>query len=90
MQNLFSFPFPFTDMEFTRPDGRKSSELRPLKITRNYLMYPEGSVLIEQGDTKIIVTASIENKPPPFLMGSNNGWITAEYSMLRAGKKISI
>lgn len=69
-------------MDFTRPDGRKSSELRPLKITRNYLLYPEGSVLVEQGDTKIIVTASIENKPPPFLMGTNNGWITAEYSML--------
>lgn len=65
-----------------RPDGRKPEELRPVRITRNYLKYPEGSVLIEMGDTKVICTASIEDKVPPFLKGGGKGWITAEYSML--------
>lgn len=65
-----------------RPDGRKPEELRPVSITRNYLKYPEGSVLIEMGDTKVICTASIEDKVPPFLKGGGKGWITAEYSML--------
>lgn len=69
-------------MSFTRSDGRKKDELRPFKITRNYIMYPEGSVLIEQGNTKVIVNASVESKVPPFLRDSNNGWITAEYNML--------
>lgn len=65
-----------------RPDGRKPEQLRPVRITRNYLKYPEGSVLIEMGDTKVICTASIEDKVPPFLKGGGKGWITAEYSML--------
>ncbi|QEK12956.1 ribonuclease PH [Crassaminicella thermophila] len=66
----------------TRFDGRKESELRPVKITKDYLAYAEGSVLIEMGNTKVICTASIEDKVPPFLKGKGTGWITAEYGML--------
>lgn len=65
-----------------RIDGRKNEQVRSTKITRNYTKYAEGSVLIEVGDTKVICTASIENKVPPFLKGSGEGWITAEYNML--------
>lgn len=65
-----------------RIDGRKNDELRNVKITRNYLKHPQGSVLIEMGDTKVICTAMIENRVPHFLRRSNTGWITAEYSML--------
>ena len=65
-----------------RRDGRQSDELRPVKITRNYLKRAEGSVLIEVGDTKVICTASVENRVPPFLRNMNQGWITAEYGML--------
>src|SRR5450759_1951656 len=65
-----------------RLDGRASDQLRPVKITRNFMKYPEGSCLIEMGDTKVICTASIEDKVPPFLKGSGQGWVTAEYGML--------
>lgn len=65
-----------------RIDGRKNTQVRSTKITRNYTKYAEGSVFIEVGDTKVICTASIENKVPPFLKGSGEGWITAEYNML--------
>lgn len=65
-----------------RIDGRQMDEMRQVKITRNYLKYPEGSVLVEFGNTKVICTASIEEKVPPFLKGSGEGWITAEYSLL--------
>jgi len=65
-----------------RIDGRQPNKLRPVKITRNYIKYAEGSVLIEVGDTKVICTASIEDKVPPFLKNSGEGWITAEYAML--------
>ncbi|MGC8941957.1 MAG: ribonuclease PH [Sulfurihydrogenibium sp.] len=65
-----------------RPDGRKPVQLRPIKITRDFNIYAEGSVLIEFGNTKVIVTASVENKVPPFLKGTGQGWITAEYSMI--------
>ena len=65
-----------------RIDGRKNNELRKFNITRNYLLHPEGSVLIEMGNTKVICTASIEEKVPPFLKGQGKGWVTAEYSML--------
>ncbi|MPQ44923.1 ribonuclease PH [Clostridium tarantellae] len=61
---------------------RKKEQIRPVKITRSYTKYAEGSVLIEVGDTKVICTASIEDKVPPFLKGSGEGWITAEYNML--------
>ncbi len=65
-----------------RPDGRKPKQIRPVKVIRDFNIYAEGSVLIEVGNTKVIVTASIEEKVPPFLRGSGQGWITAEYSML--------
>ncbi|MFA6941389.1 MAG: ribonuclease PH [Clostridiaceae bacterium] len=65
-----------------RADGRKNDQLRNVKITRNYTKYAEGSVLIEVGDTKVICTASIEDKVPPFLKGAGKGWITCEYNML--------
>ncbi len=65
-----------------RPDGRKPEELRSVRIYRHYLKYAEGSVLIEMGDTKVICTASVEDKVPPFMKGEGRGWVTAEYSML--------
>ncbi|HEX8751275.1 MAG TPA: ribonuclease PH, partial [Nitrospira sp.] len=65
-----------------RADGRRKDQLRPVKITRNYIKHAEGSVLIEMGDTKVICTASVEEKVPPFLKGKGTGWVTAEYSML--------
>lgn len=65
-----------------RIDGRQKEQLRPVKITRNYIKHAEGSVLIEMGDTKVICTASIEDKVPPFLKGMGKGWITSEYGML--------
>jgi ribonuclease PH len=65
-----------------RLDGRAPDELRPLKITRHFIKYAEGSCLIEFGDTKVVCTASVEDKVPPFLKGSGQGWVTAEYGML--------
>jgi len=65
-----------------RPSGRTPEQLRDIRITRNYTRHAEGSVLIEFGDTKVICTASVENKVPPFLRGEGQGWITAEYGML--------
>jgi ribonuclease PH len=65
-----------------RSDGRGPQTLRPVKITRNYLKHAEGSVLIEMGDTKVICTASVEERVPPFLRNTGKGWVTAEYSML--------
>ncbi len=65
-----------------RAGSRKPSDLRPVKITRNFIKHAEGSVLIEMGDTKVICTASIEEKVPPFLKGSGKGWITSEYAMI--------
>ena len=65
-----------------RIDGRKNDQVSHTKVTRNYIKHAEGSVLIEVGDTKVICTASIEDKVPPFLKGTGEGWITAEYNML--------
>ena len=65
-----------------RPSGRATDQLRKLTITRAYTRHAEGSVLIECGDTKVICTASIEEKVPPFLKGKGQGWLTAEYGML--------
>ncbi len=64
-----------------RQNGRRPDQLRPVTLTRNYLKYPEGSVLVEFGETKVICTASVEEKPPPFLRGQGQGWVTAEYGM---------
>ncbi len=65
-----------------RSDGRRADETRPVKITANYNKHAEGSVLIEVGDTKVICTATIEERVPPFMKGQGKGWVTAEYSML--------
>lgn len=65
-----------------REKSRKKDQVRPVKITRNYTKYAEGSVLIEVGDTKVLCNASIEEKVPSFLKGKGEGWITAEYNML--------
>jgi ribonuclease PH len=65
-----------------RPDGRHPEDLRRIAVTRDFLRHPEGSVLVEFGDTKVICTASLEEKVPPFLKGQGQGWVTAEYAML--------
>lgn len=65
-----------------RIDGRHTGELRPVQMDTEYLIHPEGSVLITVGQTKVICTATIEEKVPPFLRGQGKGWVTAEYSML--------
>ncbi|MEJ2253131.1 MAG: ribonuclease PH [Nitrospirota bacterium] len=65
-----------------RPDGRRADELRPVKLTRDYIATAEGSVLVEMGNTRVICTASIEDKVPPWLKDRGQGWITAEYGML--------
>jgi ribonuclease PH len=65
-----------------RRDGRKRDEVRPVKITRNFIKHAEGAVLIEMGDTKVICTASVEEKVPPFLKDKGQGWVTAEYAMI--------
>ncbi|MDR5658627.1 ribonuclease PH [Serpentinicella sp. ANB-PHB4] len=65
-----------------RIDGRKLDELRAVKFTRNYTKHAQGSVLVEMGDTKVICTATIEDKVPPFLRNTGKGWLTAEYAML--------
>jgi len=61
-----------------RIDGRENDMIRPVRITRNYIVHPAGSVLIEMGLTKVICTAIIEEKVPGFLKGAGSGWITAE------------
>ena len=65
-----------------RIDDRQPDALRPVRITRNYTKHAEGSVLIEVGDTKVICTATVEDRPPLFLKGAGKGWVTAEYGML--------
>lgn len=69
-------------LQKNRPSGRAANALRPVRLNRQYTRHAEGSVLVEFGDTKVICTASIENKVPPFLKGKNQGWLTAEYGML--------
>jgi len=65
-----------------RPSGRATDELRNVRITRGYTRHAEGSVLIEFGDTRVLVTASVEDGVPSFLRGKGEGWVTAEYGML--------
>ena len=73
-----------------RSDGRANDQLRPVKITRNYLKYAEGSCLIEMGETRVVCAASIDGTVPPFLKGKGSGWVTSEYGMLpRAGTERS-
>jgi ribonuclease PH len=73
-----------------RADGRKEKELRPIVITPGYIKHADGSVLIEVGDTRVICTAKLEDKVPPFLRNSGKGWITAEYAMLPSSSQIRI
>ncbi|AAP95280.1 ribonuclease PH [[Haemophilus] ducreyi] len=65
-----------------RPNHRENNQIRPVKITRHYTRYAEGSVLIEFGETKVLCNASIEESVPRFLKGQQQGWVTAEYGML--------
>ncbi len=65
-----------------RSNNRNSDQIRPVKITRSYTKHADGAVLIECGDTKVICTASVSEKVPPFLKGKGQGWLTAEYGML--------
>src|SRR5436190_10950900 len=69
-------------MSYARTDGRALDQLRSVRITPGYLPYAEGSVLIEMGNTKVICGASLEDRVPPFLRNSGQGWLTAEYAML--------
>ncbi|MDR0266966.1 ribonuclease PH [Paenibacillus sp.] len=65
-----------------RSNGRSSNQLRPMNLSVNVNKYAEGSVFIEMGDTKVLCTATVDEKVPPFLKGQGKGWVTAEYSML--------
>ena len=69
-------------MTMPRTDNRDPSELRPTRLTPNYLMHAEGSVLIEVGRTRVICSASVEDRVPPFLRNTGKGWVTGEYGML--------
>jgi ribonuclease PH len=69
-------------MSFARTDGRKADELRQCRITPGFLPYAEGSALIEMGNTRVICSASVEERVPPFLRNRGTGWVTAEYAML--------
>ena len=73
-----------------RHDGRKANQLRALSITPSYIKTADGSVLIEMGDTKVICTAKLEERVPPFLRNSGKGWITAEYGMLPGSSQVRI
>jgi ribonuclease PH len=66
----------------TRPSGRKAEQMRDVRFTRGFTRHAEGSVLVEFGDTRVLCTASIETRVPPFLKGKGRGWVTAEYGML--------
>lgn len=68
--------------EWTRPSGRRADEMRPVTLETGYTKYAEGSVLISVGDTRVLCNASVEERVPPFLQGSGQGWVTAEYGML--------
>src|SRR6266699_1134197 len=75
-------PTPALSQERGRSFDRAAADLRPVKFTRRYTKHAEGSVLVEMGHTKVLCTASVEEKVPPFLKGKGTGWVTAEYGML--------
>jgi len=82
---LFLHPFfriPMNQPTFIRSAGRQAQQLRPVRMTRHYTVHAEGSVLVEFGDTKVLCTASVEEKVPGHKRGSGEGWVTAEYGML--------
>ena len=70
------------DTDFARPGGRSPDQLRAVRLTRRFTRHAEGSVLVEFGDTRVLCTASVEERVPPFLKGKGRGWLTAEYGML--------
>jgi ribonuclease PH len=71
-----------------RADGRAHDALRPVRLTRGYQQYAEGSCLVEMGETRVVCSATVEDRVPPWLKGQQTGWVTAEYGMLpRAGKE---
>ena len=71
-----------------RPDGRQPDQLRPYTLERGFAKFAEGSCLVKMGDTHMLVTATVEDRVPPFLKGQGKGWVTAEYSMLpRSGRQ---
>jgi ribonuclease PH len=70
------------ELPHRRPDGRQADEPRPLTLTLDFTMHAEGSVLVTTGNTKVICTASLEERVPPFMRGQGKGWVTAEYGML--------
>jgi hypothetical protein len=72
----------FVPMTFQRPGGRAADQLRPVRLTRGFTIHAEGSVLVEFGQTRVLCTASVEEKVPPHKRGSGEGWVTAEYGML--------
>ena len=78
---------PPATASFSRPSGRTPDQLRDVSIQRHYTRHAEGSVLIAFGDTRVLCTASVEEKVPPFLRGKGEGWITAEYGMLPRATK---
>ena len=65
-----------------RSDNRPNNQLRPITMIPGYVKHPDGAVLISTGDTRVLCTAMVEDKVPPFLKGSGQGWVTAEYSLL--------
>ena len=69
-------------MSFARPSGRNADQMRAVSIARGFTRHAEGSVLVSFGDTRVLCTASVENRVPPFLRGKGEGWVTAEYGML--------
>src|SRR5437868_9799644 len=69
-------------MTFSRTQGRTANQLRPVKLTHDFTVHAEGSVLVEFGGTRVLCTASVEDRVPPFLKGKGEGWVTAEYGML--------
>ncbi len=73
--------------QFSRPSGRSADQMRSIEIERRFTRYAEGSVLIAFGDTRVLCTASVEEKVPPFLRGKGEGWVTAEYGMLPRATK---
>lgn len=82
MQDAFKRADPNLSLPFARNDGRAAEQLRPLTITPNTYGYGEGSCLVEQGQTRVIVTATVEDRVPRWMMGKGRGWVTAEYAML--------
>jgi len=82
MENIEVIKEITIDTSNQRIDGREAHELRPIKVTRHFIKNAQGSVLIEVGDTKVICTAMVEEKVPPFLKGQKKGWVTAEYEMI--------